>query len=416
LGLNPVQRPLDYALPTGEVVYVEDTAGLVAAVGASTRDIVIADGEYLPTPDVVGGLELFGHRLWSETLGGARLHFGVRASAANGGGSELHGLRIEPQSSAEGVVAATEAGGIGSYAVYGRGSGGAGFVVEDCWIDGDHQLDGGLRFDNPSGVRVFRVELARFNQSGVYLGNPADELGLGESATPQPELAELLIDDIGWLESERPEEVPVAAQWGMRLRDNAFVSQVRVRNIGYKGIEIGGRVDAMRLEGIDIDEVAGEWVGEDWEGSAGISFDENSRNVELQSFCIGSESRIGINGRWYGEPNPSLHAVRPIISVGLVSSQRFGVHFDTGSVAARVFDLRIENYQRAGIVFFQNLASEDDLDTTPIDPQDPDPPNPAAAWQEDASQAWDIEFTPACPGIPELSLAHWNSHPICGSD
>ena len=416
LAISPVQRPLGYALPSGPTVAVEDTPGLLVALGGGTRDIVLVAGDYLPTPEVEQGVELFGHRLWSETLGGARVHFGLRATTTGDDGAELHGLRITPDTALYGAAAATEAGGVGHYAVYASGGGGAGFVVQDTWIDGQHELDGGLRFDNPSGLRISRVELRRFNQSGIEVGNPAAQLGSGESNFPAPELSELLIDEIGWFASERPESVPLSAQCAMRIRDDASVSQVRIREVGYKGIEIGGRVEWMELDGIDIDGVLGQQSGDSWEGSAAVSLAENSRNVSLQHFCVGSNSRIGVNGQWYGEPIPSLHAVRPVISHGLIDSQRFGVHFDAGSVAAQVFDLRVENYSRAGIVFFQNLATEADLDTSPIDPLDPDPPNPAAAWQADASQTWDIEFAPACPGVPALSYAHWNSHPICGGD
>jgi hypothetical protein len=388
--------------------------GLTTALMGEATDIVLADGLYAPDPSrsVSGPVSLRGHRLWAEHLGAARLEFGVRVDEGPAG-SELHGLSFEPPLNHHAAPYDEQGGTPAYYALVSGNASGANLHVEDCFFNGGGTLWGALRLDNPSGLQLARLEIANYRQSGVYLGRNTAELAPGESLTPTPLLSDLRVEHIGWGQAELPGDWALAEQWGLCLNDTAQLRRVRLRDIAYTGIVLRGRTQNAELSSLDIDGVEGVENPGGWAGAAAISLDQESHDVNLHHFCIGPNTRIGINGEWYQEPLPALHAVRPVVHDGIISSRRFGVHFDAGSVAAAVHDLTLEGYGRAGIVFFQNLVNEDDLDTTPIDPDDPDSPNPAALWQEYASEQWANVFLPECESAPELSYGHWNSHELC---
>lgn len=422
LGIEAPLSPGGYETPNhSAVVYVENSSELLEALeqapAGSHTDIVLRDGSFTTAgvSEAQGGVALHGHRLWAEHSGKVTIAFGFHAMGDDSleVAAELHGIHFDVSDIRYVHESEADAGYPLWYIIYSDSAAGAHLRVEDCRFSGDQQLSGALMAKNASGVALHRLAINAFTYSGVVLGRGTQGPQPGESSTPTAQLTDLDIAGI-WRPSEGGgPEVPVYDQWGLRLLERATVSRVRIRDAFYGGIKLGGRTEGSHLTHIDIDLLPGIPDGTSWAGSTAISFAEESHDVELERFCVGPETRIGVNGEWHGEPIPRLHAVRPEVHHGLILSQRFGVHFDAGSVAASIHDLTIDGFQRAGIVFFQNLVNEEDLDQTPIDPADPDPPNPSALWESDASSQFDNVFVPGCTEAPQLWESHWNASPLC---
>jgi hypothetical protein len=329
-------------VPSVEWTTVSDTPELLAAVESGAEHIRLEAGIYTADGLPDGHLRIRGQQLWAESFGEVVLRFGIQAGGQNGdgayAGSELHGLSLDIHELAHAALAGDESAAI---AAWGEAEG---LVVEDCEIFGNAQITTGIFVSAPEGLRLARVRVISTRRWGIAVYGEIDQ-------TPA-QLEDIHVTDI------HGPEIGTSGV-GLRLATTAEVERVFVRETRFAGIAVLGSSTGTRLSQIDVDHVG---LGDHREaGGVGIYFDDTARETVLEHFCVGPNTKIGVNSEWDHYPDPELAWPRGIDNVvrdGVSDAWYAGVHFDQGTVAGEVHHVVFRNYDHAGIVFHANVSSE----------------------------------------------------------
>ncbi len=359
-GVEPPQAPAGpstYTLPGGATT-VTNSADLVAELALpNAHDIIVADGDYTWTgPVTVAGP----HRVWSDSLHGATVHFGLTyaGNADRTDGLELHGLefRLDDASMAPSGVGST-------HVLYMWGQGGEDVLVEDCAFDGDLVIGDAIGSFAPNGLIVRRSTISNFWSYGII----AKQGGLGTVLASEPLFEDLQIESIF---GANPGASNGARENGILLGNNGAIRRADIRDVGWSAIQLYN--DAT---GVSIEDVFLDYAGPDvWSTTynsargAGIWLGQ-SHDVTIDRVRIESHVFLGINAHWdTGNPNPFANTTPPRnynITISDLYSRAFkiGVHLDLGVEDTVVRSSRFEHAWMAGVL--DNNRFEDDWNWHP---------------------------------------------------
>lgn len=359
-GIEPPQLPVGpttYTLPSGATT-VSSTAALVAELALPNgHDIIVTDGDYTWTgPVVVAGP----HRIWSENLLGATLHFGMTYAGNPDriGGLELHGLdfQLDDASMAPFGVGAT-------HILFTWGQGGEDVLIEDCAFDGDLVIGDAIGAYAPNGLVVRRSTISNFWSYGIL----AKQGGLGTVLTSEPLLEDLQIQSIF---GANPGSTNGARENGILLGNNGTIQRVDIRDVGWSAIQLYNDATGVSISDVFVD-YAGPGVWDPTYSSArgaGLWLSQ-SHDVTIERVRIESHVFLGINVHWdNGNPDPFLNTTPPrnhniTISDLYSRAYKIGVHFDLGVEDAVVRSSRFEHAWMAGVL--DNNEFEDDWNWHP---------------------------------------------------
>lgn len=354
---EPPNSPFAYSLPSGATT-VSNASDLVDELALpGGHDIILADGNYAWTgPVTVAGP----HRLWSETLHGATLSFGLTyaGNADRTGGMELHGLdfALDDASMAPFGVGA-------SHVIFTWGQGGEDVLIEDCAFDGDLTIGDAIGSFAPNGLVVRRSTIDNFWSHGIV----AKQGAAGTILVSEPLLEDLTIRSIF---DTTPGASGGARENGILLGNNATIARVHIRDVGWSAIQLYNDATGVSIEDAFID-YAGPTV---WDTSyttsrgAGIWLAE-SHDVMIDRIRIESHTFLGINAHWdQGNPDPFSNTTPPRnygIEIANLYSRAFkiGVHLDLGVEDTLIHNARFEHAWMAGVL--DNNRFEDDWGTHP---------------------------------------------------
>jgi dienelactone hydrolase len=354
---EPPAGPSAYTLPTGATT-VSSSADLVAELALpNAHDIIVADGDYTWTgPVTVAGP----HRVWSNSLHGATLHFGLTyaGNADRTDGLELHGLDFQLDD------ASMAPAGVGStHVLFTWGQGGEDVLVEDCAFDGDLVIGDAIGSFAPNGLVVRRSTISNFWSYGII----AKQGGLGTVLASEPLLEDLQIQSIF---GANPGASNGAQENGILLGNNGTIRRVDIRDVGWSAILLYN--DAT---GVSIEDVFLDYAGPDvWSTSytsargAGIWL-SHSHDVTIDRVRIESHVFLGINAHWdLGSANPFTNTTPPrnhniTISNLYSRTYKIGVHLDLGVEDTVVRSSRFEHAWMAGVL--DNNRFEDDWNWHP---------------------------------------------------
>lgn len=395
--------PGDYPVPAcadpGVVCVTPSTFATAYDPAADT--VVFGEGTYTTADIGADYLAIEGQTLLAGTQGTAVLQFGIEAGGNNSPaldftGSRIQGLNFDIDDADHTPPLPPTPGNPGGRAAIRAWGGATGLQVLDVTVHGHGVIDSGVYVSSPEGLELHRLHLRDVRRFGI--------LAAGVAAFDTP--VEISHIDIAGIDEPEVVADPTAATTGIgiMLGHRGNVSDVRVRDVRWTGIGIYGHSVDTQVEHVDIDRVG---IGETT-GGVGIYLDNTSHSTQLSNFCIGPNTKIGVNSEW---DNRCLAPQCQTISSGfvrafdtevfdaLIESSFFGVYFDQGTVAGEVHDVRFRNYERAGIGFYNNSVS-------------------AAAWptySDSASTAsTNIFEVPQVPGSTcNLTYSHWNASPVC---
>ncbi len=354
-GVEPPQSavtPSSYSLPSG-ATYVSSSTDLVNALALPTgQDIIVADGDYTWTaPVTVAGP----HRIWSESLLGATLRFGLTyaGNANRTGGLELHGVAFEIDD------ASMAPAGVGStHALFTWGQGGEDVLVEDCTFDGDLTIGDAIGAFAPNGLVVRRTEISNFWGYGIIAKQGAAGTVLGS----EPLLEDLQIHSVF---GANPGSSNGAWENGILLGNNGTIRRVDIRDVGWSGIQLYNDATGVSIGDVFIDYAGpGVWgTAYTQARGAGIWLGQ-SHDVSIDRVRIESHVFLGVNAHWdQGNADPFLNTTPPrnyniTISDLYSRAYKIGVHLDLGVEDTVVRSSRFEHAWMAGIL--DNNQFEDD--------------------------------------------------------
>lgn len=364
LGIDLPRGPEPYTVPpcsNPDVTCVTpETIG--AEFSPSSSVVVFADGVY-GVDDIPGNyLNIEGQTLMAQHVGGAVLEFGVDAGGVNSvgntyPGSQIRGLVFDIDDPAH-APPPLSVGAPGGRAAIRTSGDATDLEVMDVVIRGNGVLDTGVHLQAADGAVLRRLDIGALRRYGVLAA------GSGVVSVPV-EVTDVVVHDI-----IEPAVVadPTAATTGVGLMmaETATLSHIRVRDTRRAGINIFGGSVGTVVDHVDIDRVA---VGHAL-GSVGVYFDNQARDTVLENFCIGPNTRIGVNSEWdhwCDTADENCHelpvdmfprALGSVVRQGLVESSLIGVHFDQGTVNGHVEGVTMRNYSRGGVVFHNNAVSE----------------------------------------------------------
>jgi len=331
VGVAGPVAPASYVVPVG-AVRVSSSAGLIAALQQSVaRDIVLAAGVYDSAAPFQNGS---GHRIYSETLGGAVLKAGLVIGGNFGGGDGLvRGVAfdvVDPSKTFQSSMVNT------------WGSAGRGAKVLDATFDGHGVVSAGVLARQPDGLVVQRVIVERVTDYGVFFQVPYPGYYSFVAATPT------LVEDAvitGVYRASRG-SANGTAEAGIWAGNNSTVRRVQVRDTGWMGIWTGGDCNDALFEDLEIGNIHGNAPGYGPIGT-GIYLEHYTRRTVFRRFQISGVYEAGIKTEWadpaYAGTNPipgeSLGASHAnLFEDGEISSVVDGVFFadSTGDTIRRV--------------------------------------------------------------------------------
>jgi hypothetical protein len=129
-------------------------------------------------------------------------------------------------------------------------------------------------------LKIARVQIHDALRWGLHVSGPTPSVPV--------ELSDLRITDIHGAEG---------STWGvgMRLGSAANVRRAFLREVRFAGITTLGDSHGTTLSHIDIDRVG---LGDPEQGGVGVYFDDTTRETTLERFCIGSNTKVGVNSEW----------------------------------------------------------------------------------------------------------------------
>ncbi len=379
---DPPANSLPCTPVPGVVACVSNSDQLYQAVDEGVPDVYLANGTYdhasLFAIHGVHNLPIAGQRLWARGES-VVLEFGIDAGGPNAAhaGPEIHGLHFDIHDAlhgANGGVAGTEA----AFRSWGSATNA---VIEDCTIDGNGVLPGGVWINALEGLEIRRVEVRDVLQFGIDAEDPGDT----------PLAAPMLIEHVSVHDVGDPSLWPGysgTGQIGIQLGDLAILSHAFVRDVRWGGINVGTETDGTVMEYIDVDRIGVGHEDEEFPGGKAIAW-EMGRNSELRNFCVGPMTSFGVHAEWDhngppaccnpmspespcmngevcdcgqpGEPTCEAAEIRNAfheVHDGVVESSFIGVHFDNGTIDSSVHDVVLRNYSRAGVAMYNNVTSE----------------------------------------------------------
>ena len=354
-GVSGPERPAPpatYTLP-GTATTVSTSAALVTELASPVgHDIILVDGAY----DWTGPVTAAGpHRLWSQSLHGAVVSFGLTyaGNADRTGGLELHGLSFELDDASMAPF------GVGtSHVLYTWGQGGEDVLVEDCAFGGDLAIGNGIGAYAPNGLVVRRSTFDSFWANAVF----AKQGAAGTVLSSEPLLEDLSIHSVF---DVTPGSSGGARENGILLGNNATVQRVDIRDVGWSGIQLYNDATGVSIRDAFVDYAGpGVWASTytDPRG-AGLWLSE-SHDVTIERVRVESHSFMGVNLVWDGgSGNPFTNTTPPrnhhvLISDLYSRAYKIGVHMDFGVEDCSVRSSRFEHAWMAGVL--DNNRFEDD--------------------------------------------------------
>jgi hypothetical protein len=345
LGIEAPLPPAELLEPPSVVwTDVDDTASLLEAVNEGAPHIRLASGSYGAEGLDQDFLQIRGQQLWAAEPGKVRLEFGVQAGGNNEGGkdfggSELHGLVFDIHDPSWAAATTKERAAIVAW------GGATGLVVEDCEIFGNSVLSAGIYISSPDASSIARVRITNTRRWGILI--------VGETPSAAAEIEDVQVIGVhGHKHSD--------AGVGLRLGATAHVRRVLVREARFAGIATLDNSAGTTLSHIDIDTIG---LGQHARGGGvGVYFDDTTRDTVLENFCIGPTTKIAVNSEWDHHPDAQLAHPRGVDNVvrhGLSDAWFVGVHFDQGTVNGEVHDVVFRGYERAAIIFHNNVSAEE---------------------------------------------------------
>ncbi|MEM7151950.1 MAG: right-handed parallel beta-helix repeat-containing protein [Myxococcota bacterium] len=352
LGVFGPEPPSAYSLTEAPdcndaTVICVTPATLQGEVDDGTEVIVLRDGVYTAN-DLDGDfLSIDGQELWAEHVGGAILEFGIEAGG-NGiqhAGSRLRGLVFDIDDATH--VPDQLASGTTIISAWGDATH---LRIDDTEFHGNGLVDTGIYVASPSDLQLERLEIDGLRRYGTLVE------GAGPVNTPVF-AQDIRVDDVS---------SPLNPKHGVGLRfsESVVLNRARVRDVRWAGIVVNGEAMGSQVTSVDVDRVG---IGSTT-GAVGVYLDNTTRHTTIQDFCVGPQTRIGVNSEWdnwcdHAVPgcDTPTHDMFPrahhtTVKDGLVEAWQIGVHFDQGTVAGNVEDMIFRNYLRAGIVFHNNLS------------------------------------------------------------
>jgi len=111
-------------------------------------------------------------------------------------------------------------------------------------------------------------------------------------------------------------------------------------------------VQTVEVSHVDADRIG---LGND-SGGVGIYFEARTSNTRLHTFCVGSQTRIGVNSEW--DHNIAPRGLNNLVDRGLIESRQIGVYFGQGTVDSTVSHVTFRNYAWSAVGMFNNLSTE----------------------------------------------------------
>lgn len=349
---QPPAPPSTYTLPSGATT-VSTSSALVSELASPVgHDIILTDGTYDWTgPVIVAGP----HRLWSQSLHGATLSFGLTYSgnADRTGGLELHGLSFGLDD-----VAMAPSGGGATHVLYTWGQGGEDVLVEDCVFDGDLAIGNAIGSFAPNGLVVRRSEFSNFWSAAVFAKQGAP----GTILASEPLLEDLTIRSV--FDSTSGSSGGVREN-GIMLGNNATVARVDIRDVGWSGIQLYNDATGVSIRDAFIDYAGpGVWASTYTDPRGAGLWLAQSHDVSIERVRVEEHSFMAVNLVWDGgSANPFNNTAPPrnhhvLISDLYSRAYKIGVHMDFGVEDCSVRSSRFEHAWMAGVL--DNNRFEDD--------------------------------------------------------
>lgn len=408
--VDPPNPPASsYTLPTTDVnpATIYDATDLQNALDDGYLNIILEDGFY-DHQDLVSGdyLVMQGRHLWARNPGEVVLNFGIDAGGNTGGyaSPEIHGLVFDiddPNHAADPTGGSTS----DSAAFYTWGAA-HGAVVEDCTFNGNRVIPRAISMAAYDGMSVARVRIEDFTRFGILALDTNDGPITTAMSITDVWMRNIADPDCWGVEVASCGYYPGTQENGLFIGDEATINRVFIRDVRSAGIGLAHNTQDSVLSNLDIDRIG---VGHSTIG-VGVYFEAISRSTTVQDFCVGPNTRIGVNSEWDHCPNGGNpvgpRGVENIVQDGLIESHLIGVSFDQGTVNGLVQDMIIRNYSKAGIVFYNNLHEEPD-------PEDAE--QCLVSYDSDASDQLNNTFdgTETAGVRCHFTRSHWNSAPTC---
>lgn len=392
LGITlPTPPASSYTLP-GSYVEVSNTADLVAKAGdAVNYPIIVLDDAGTFTTTGLGTnnwVTINGQEIWAETPGAVTLPYAISAGYTTTG-SEIHGVvfDIEDEDYAYPVGSSPN---IYYTAIVNWGAA-EDMVIEDVVIHGNGVLDRGMYIREPDGLVIGRVEIDGVKQYGIL----ADRNEFTESYDNPMDIHDVRLYDIADPEVD-------ARGCGIAVGHEATISNIHIRDVRWCGITTHGMTTDAVISNVDIDRIG---IGATT-GSVGVYVERETFDLTVRNFCIGPNTRVGINSEWdhYNDPDPLVwegtRGTNTVVEDGLIEAWLVGVHFDQGTRNGHVEDVVFRNYDKSAIIYHNNLTS-------------------SATWPNyddgstQTSNTFELAEGVCCDTTCNLSRVVWNSTPSC---
>ena len=319
------RRPSRYRLPR-HAIRVSSAQQLRAALQRRERSaIVLANGSYdsaRPFSDI------YGHRLYASTVGGAVLRAGLSVGGNTGrGGALVRGLVVDVRDRGRTVDGA-------AIAVWGSGR----YTrILDTTVRGHGVLSAGVQARRPEGLVIERLVAQRFRDFGV-------SVDANDPARPASERPFRLVDvDVADVGRPTPGSSMGTAEACVWIGDAGSVRRVRARSCAWSGVWTGTATRRSRFDAIDIDHAR-----------TGVYLEHFTRGSTFRRLRIGPSVRVGLTAEW---ADPGWGG-RPASVDNVIEDSRFestlaGVYLDEGTTRTTVRRSTFADQSWAGIADYR---------------------------------------------------------------
>ena len=343
-GVAAPVAPGSYSVPSGGVV-VSSSAGLVSALAAGDKTIVLADGTY-------GGSSYFsdsrGSSLYAQHLGGAVLTVGLVVGGGSGsGGATVQGLAFNVSSSS----ATFQDGELNIW-----GAAGENTRVLDSTFEGNWAVAVGLLAVNPDGLVAQRLTFSHFTDEGIRASN--NQLASYGGSTPVIDsITDISVDGVSRSTPGASNGTAEAGIWIGEPVANG-VHRIRIRNVSWSGIETVNNSWNTVFSDLDID-----MSGPHADVGVAVYLEHFSIGDTFTNFVI-TGSREGFNAAWDDGTAGNEAARNDTIENGTIDASGWtqgghtaGVYLDEGTGSTTITGVTFKNQNWAAIGAYKNSGT-----------------------------------------------------------